>query len=51
MLPMKKNSQYLEVNRSRSEGNKHWCIAKKWRWVYAMGRGKGPEGTLLIYDH
>jgi len=19
--------------------------------VYAMGRGKGPEGTLLIYDH
>ena len=28
-----------------------WCIAKKWRWVYAKGRGEGPEGTLLIYDH
>ena len=23
----------------------------KWRWVYAKGRGEGPEGTLLIYDH
>jgi len=22
-----------------------------WRWVYAKGRGDGPEGTLLIYDH
>ena len=21
------------------------------RWVYAKGRGDGPEGTLLIYDH
>jgi len=26
-----------------------WCSAKKWRWVYAKGRGKGTEGTLLIY--
>jgi len=23
---------------------------QKWRWVYAKGRGKGTEGTLLIYD-
>jgi len=21
------------------------------RGVYAKGRGEGPEGTLLIYDH
>ena len=28
-------------------GAGQWCIAK-WRWVYANGRGKGPEGTLLI---
>jgi len=24
---------------------------QKWRWIYAKGRGEGPEGTLLIYDH
>jgi len=26
-------------------------VLLKWRSVYAKGRGKGPEGTLLIYDH
>jgi len=26
-------------------------VLLKWRWVYAKGRGEGPEGTLLIYDH
>jgi len=25
-------------------------VLLKWRWVYAKGRGKGTEGTLLIYD-
>jgi len=26
-------------------------VLLKWRWVYANGRGEGPEGTLFIYDH
>jgi len=35
--------------RIRDDGDDQWCIAKNGgAWVYAKGRGEGPEGTLLI---
>ena len=48
MLPMKKNSQYLEVNRSRSEGNKQWCIAKNGGGYTQRGVAKGLKVPCLF---
>ena len=48
-LPLSLGGSELPHNTCLRGGQ--WCIAKNGRWVYAKGRGEGPEGTLLICDH
>jgi len=50
-LPLKNDVQLVtQLTQSRRQVHDSGVLLK-WRWVYAKGRGEGPEGTLLIYDH